>query len=109
MSLRQIICASMCRYYKPDKTEPIGCGGLEWLKRRPELQTYLTGLRPDPSDQLSGLGEDDPRLWTICGQCEFRIDGCDFRDPAVPVSQCSPCGGLRAVAGLLAAGHILEL
>jgi len=107
--LRQIVCAGLCRYYKPDKIEPVGCGGLEWLKVRPALQAALAGLRPQPGGQLFGLRDDDPRLWAICNQCGFRVDGCDFRDPAVPASQCAPCGGLRAVAGLLAAGQELEL
>ncbi|MEW5913684.1 MAG: hypothetical protein AB1814_14080 [Thermodesulfobacteriota bacterium] len=108
-SLRQIVCAGLCRYYKPDKVEPVGCGGLEWLKARPELEVDLARLRPAEEEPLFGLSHDDPRLWAICNQCEFRVDGCDFRDPAVAADQCAPCGGLRAVAGLLAAGRELGL
>ena len=108
MNLREIVCAGMCRYYKPDKKEEVGCGGVEWLKPQPQWLESLAALSPDDDDELFGLGENDPRLLAICGICEFRIDGCDFRDPEVLRDQCSPCGGLRALAGLLAAGHQLE-
>ena len=109
MKLRQSICAGLCRYYKPDKIEAVGCGGLEWFKLRPEWETALDQLQPQDGEQLFGLNDDDPRLWAICNQCGFRVDGCDFRDPAVPADQCAPCGGLRGVAGLLAARHDLGL
>lgn len=106
--MREIICPKLCRYYKPGKVEDPGCGGLEWLLKRPELQEAVAGLHP--TDQaLFGLADDDPRLVAICRTCEFRIDGCDFRDPAVDPADCAPCGGLRAVAGLLAQGRDLGL
>ena len=107
MDLIEIVCAGLCRYYKPEKEEEVGCGGLEWLKPRPQWLEHLALLSPDEADQLFGLAEDDPRLLAICQTCEFRIDGCDFRDPEVSSDECSPCGGLRALAGLLAVGHDL--
>ena len=107
--MRQLICPSLCRYHKPGRPEEEGCGGVTWLLARPGLAPALAGLRPDPSASLFGLAEDDPRLHRVCQACPYRPDGCDFRDPTVARDQCAPCGGLRAVAGLLAAGHDLEL
>jgi hypothetical protein len=106
--LRRVTCAGLCRYYKPGKREDPGCGGLEFLKSRPALAAHLERLPPARGDGLFGLAEDDPRLLAICRACEFRVDGCDFRDPGVPREQCSPCGGLRALAGLMSLGLDLE-
>lgn len=99
----------MCRYYKPGKKEDPGCGGLEWLQARPRLGSAVAGLAHEPPELLYGLDDNDARLLAICQICEFRIDGCDFRDPGVEPDECEPCGGLRAVAGLLAAGQKLDL
>lgn len=99
--LRRLVCAKLCRYYKPHKREDPGCSGIERLKLHPELAEALAILPTPADDGLFGLAGDDPRLLAVCQGCEFRIDGCDFRDPAVERSECSPCGGLRAVAGLL--------
>ena len=109
MSMRLTICPTLCRYYKPGKKEDPGCGGLEWLKIRPGLEEAVASLPKDQDDGLFGLADDDARLARICQICEFRVDSCDFRDPQVPQEECSPCGGLRAVAGLLAAGKALDL
>ncbi|MCB2227367.1 MAG: hypothetical protein KQH53_11875 [Desulfarculaceae bacterium] len=106
--LRRITCAALCRYYKPGKREDPGCGGMEWLSARPGLAARLGELPPAEGDGLFGLPEDEPRLIAVCQTCEFRVDGCDFRDPEVARSECSPCGGLRALAGLLALGLGLE-
>ena len=107
--LRRKACAGLCRYYKPDKQEDPGCGGVEKLKRRPDLGHALAALPSPEDDGLFALAEDDPRLLAVCRSCEFRIDGCDFRDPEVQRSECSPCGGLRAVAWLLGQDPELEL
>lgn len=101
---RQLICGRMCRYFKPEKFEDPGCGGVEWLKKQPQCAEALAGIDDRPAGLLHGLNSDDPRLWMVCDSCEFRVDGCDFRDPQVSRDECEPCGGLRAVAGLLAAG-----
>lgn len=107
--MRELICQRFCRYHKPGRREEPGCGGLVRLETRPDLAARLAGLTPDPGRPLFGLAPDDLRLLTVCGGCEYRLDGCDFRDPAVPRDQCAPCGGLRAVAGLLASGLDLGL
>lgn len=107
--LRRTACAGLCRYYKPDKREDPGCGGVELLKRRPDLADALAALPSPDNDGLFALAEDDPRLMRVCESCEFLIDGCDFRDPEVAREKCSPCGGLRAIAGLLSESPELKL
>ncbi|MFZ5586858.1 MAG: hypothetical protein ACOZHQ_13135 [Thermodesulfobacteriota bacterium] len=107
--MRALICPTLCRYHKPGRREEPGCGGLVCLEARPGLTADLAGLAPDPARPLFGLAGDDPRLLAVCQACAYRVDGCDFRDPAAPRDQCAPCGGLRAVAGLLAAGRDLGL
>lgn len=107
--MRRLICPRFCRYYKPDKEEDPGCGGLEYLKRRPELAGRIEELEPPSGEPLFGLSPDDPRLLEVCGMCAFLVDGCDFRDPLVSNEDCEPCGGLKVVAGLLASGLELGL
>ena len=107
--MRDIICPRLCRYHKPGKIEDPGCGGLEWLLTRPALAEAVRRVAKTPGDLLHGLDPADPRLLTVCGLCDFQVDGCDFRDPQVPRDQCEPCGGLQAVAALLAAGEDLGL
>jgi len=107
--MRELICPTLCRYHKPDKIEEPGCGGLSWLKARPHLGGRLTSLDPRDPRPLFGLDPEDARLWAICRRCSFLPDGCDFRDPAPKDDPGSPCGGLRAIAGLLAAGLELDI
>ncbi len=107
--MRQIICPRLCRYHKPGQEETPGCGGLEWLLERPEFYPAVERLEPQEHEPLFGLDPDDPRLMAICRGCDFLVDGCDFRDPAVDPADCAPCGGLRAIAGLLARGRNLGL
>jgi hypothetical protein len=82
---------------------------LEREVRSPDLGEAIDHLVPSAQAPLFGVSPSDPRLLAVCGSCAYRPDGCDFRDPDVPRSECSPCGGLRAVAGLLAAGLDLDL
>lgn len=105
--MRDLICLRLCRYYKPGKDEP-GCGGVLWLEDRPALRAAVETVAAAPDDELRGLDADDPRLLAVCEACEYRADGCDLRDPAVPRERCHVCGGLQAVAALLAAGRDLE-
>jgi len=104
--LRDKVCSGFCRYYKPDKPDPEGCGGLNWLEKRPELAARLARLPSDHGSHLYGLRGDHSLLSAICAECAFRIDGCDFRDPQVSEADCAPCGGLRVVAALAARGDI---
>jgi hypothetical protein len=105
--MRSIICPGFCRYYNPDKPDPEGCGGLNWIAGQPGLENEVAQLQPDLKGHLYGIPQDHPLLMGICADCAFRIDGCDFRDPEVPDEDCEPCGGLRVVAALLSQGHDL--
>ncbi len=107
--MRELICPRLCRYHKPDKPEEVGCGGVLWLEARSHLEGAVAKLPPQPGRGLYGLDADDPRLLAVCRACPYRAEGCDFRDPGVPPEACEPCGGLKAVAGLLATGVIQEL
>ena len=64
----------------------------------------LSRLSKKTDDPLFGLNENDPTLLEICSTCTYPPDGCDFRNPQVDKSMCSPCGGLQAIAGLNARG-----
>jgi hypothetical protein len=105
----ELVCVTLCRYYKPGQREEPGCGGVVWLGRRPEASVRLRGLSPASGHPLFGLEPEDPRLRRVCGACAYLPDGCDFRDPDVPRSACAPCGGLRAVAALLALAGDVDL
>ena len=107
--MQQTVCAALCRYYKPQRDEEERCGGYNWLAAHPQWQVHLAGLDSSQPGRLFGLEGQDPRLWAVCKACPFLIDGCDFRDPSVADADCAPCGGLRAIAGLLAAGLALEI
>ena len=78
------------------------------MLKRPSLAPALEKVAKTPGALLHGLDPEDPRLLAVCASCDFRIDGCDFRDPEVPDEDCEPCGGLRVVAALLAQGLDLE-
>ncbi len=106
--MRSNICPGFCRYYKPDKPDPDGCGGLNWLETQPNLEPAVAQLPPDHTGHLFNIPDNHPLLLGICADCAFRVDGCDFRDPEVPDDLCEPCGGLRVVAALLAQGHELK-
>lgn len=102
--IRKLVCEGLCAYHKPGKVEEPGCGGLVRLEGRAvPLGELLDAIsKGSGGDALCGLPKDDPRLLEICTDCEYFVDGCDFRDPQIPASACSPCGGLKAVALVLA-------
>jgi hypothetical protein len=106
--MREYVCPALCRYYKPHRPDPEGCGAMQWLERRPHLALALARLAPDHGAHLFGLPPDHSRLADICAACSYAARDCDFRDPAVAEADCAPCGGLRAVAALIAAGQPLE-
>ncbi len=104
--MRHFVCPRLCRYYKPGHSQEEGCGGVLWLERHPPEQDRARDIPQDHSPSLFGRDRDHPLLNAICRACPYQADGCDFRDPAVPDRDCAPCGGLRAVAWLLARGLV---
>lgn len=103
-NLRETICQNLCRYYKPEKAgQEEGCAPVLLLEGRSGLGQAVAALDPK-GPALFGVDAVHPQLLAICRQCSYRVDGCDFRDPAVSDADCAPCGGLRAMAGIIAAG-----
>lgn len=101
--IRRLVCEGLCAYHKPGRVEEPGCGGLVRLARCEAAGELLRDAvsKGSGGDALCGLPKDDPRLLEICTDCEYFVDGCDFRDPEVKPSACSPCGGLKAAAIIL--------
>ena len=86
-----IICKGFCRYFKAGKEE-MHCGGYTFLVNNftvTELH-QLADLAGKQAEIKLSIPEDDENLFNlVCGSCDFRIDGCDYReDRSGP-----PCGG----------------
>lgn len=94
------VCAGYCSFYKPDSKEEFACKGLliiqEFLKQNPKYADELTRHQDKPFQDIY------PRLLrqTLCRDCEFLVDGCDFA-AQTPGVQSPPCGGYIAVTHLL--------
>ncbi|UCG77215.1 MAG: hypothetical protein JSV21_06360 [Nitrospirota bacterium] len=81
-----IICKRFCSFYREGK-EGLLCGTYIYLKENyepSELEQAIIGIGASPS-----LDNDDIVSRRACNECEFRIDGCDFRDGI----DSPPCGG----------------
>ncbi|HTZ17006.1 MAG TPA: hypothetical protein VMB78_01070 [Dissulfurispiraceae bacterium] len=94
-----IVCRRFCRYYKKGKDE-LECGGYKFLVDNFTLSELhlMTDLLDSPDtlkDQIPAENEDLFSL--VCEVCDFRIDGCDYReDRSGP-----PCGGFILVTNLV--------
>jgi hypothetical protein len=86
-----IICKSFCRYFKEGKEE-MHCGGYQFLVGNftiAELRR-LADLPDRPEEIKSLLPPGDENIFRlVCDPCDFRIDGCDFRENRSG----PPCGG----------------
>ncbi|CAO0820679.1 conserved hypothetical protein [Desulfarculales bacterium] len=100
---------TICRYHKPGCREESDYSGLAWLGSAHTWSGRCTTWPPLTALPLFRLDPDDPGLLKVCADCEYRVDGCDFRNPAVDSADGAPCGGLRAVAEHLTAGRDLGL
>ena len=87
----EIICRGFCSYFKEGKEE-LKCGGYQFLMDNFTV-SELNGLM-DLVGKTEGLKKlippDNEELFDlVCSRCDFRIDGCDYReDRSGP-----PCGG----------------
>jgi hypothetical protein len=101
---REVICQKFCSYYKPTHFEDPGCGGYVVVTESLDVESKLASLCSIKKNEppLFGIDENDPVLLEACSVCTYPPDGCDFRNPNVSRDSCSPCGGLQAVAGLMA-------
>ncbi len=94
----RIICAENCAFYKPGKEE-MHCGGYLFLTQNltaGELAGLLSGCS---STAFNKDSEADRWLREkVCSQCDFLVDGCDFRDNLPS----PPCGGCILIFSLIA-------
>lgn len=91
---RRLVCKKFCKFYKPGKKEEMKCGTYDFLSRNLTRGELLLACRyTGPSDRAM----DREISSMICSRCDFREDGCDYRDGlAFP-----PCGGYMVVESLL--------
>ncbi|HMK60536.1 MAG TPA: hypothetical protein VK452_05245 [Dissulfurispiraceae bacterium] len=86
-----IICKRFCRYFKNGKEE-MYCGGYRVLVENftaSELQ-QLADMVCETNDIKNHIPAYDENLFNlVCKSCDFRIDGCDYRDNRSG----PPCGG----------------
>ena len=100
--MRSLICRRHCQFFKPTAEEPEKCLGYEflaaWTGLEPRFAAALDQLPPGSAPEAEPLGQVSKLL---CPRCVFRLHGCDYADPAGP-ADALPCGGLTALADLLA-------
>jgi hypothetical protein len=93
-----IICKNFCSFFKGGK-EDIHCGGYQVLTDNltcAEL-AYLSSTIDDAEALKKLIPPDDEVLFqTICERCDFRIDGCDYRENRSG----PPCGGFILIREL---------
>lgn len=91
-----IICKEFCKFYKEEGKEEIHCGGYELLRNNitpGELRLLSRYIHKAPfAEHL-----EDALTEFVCSKCDFRIDGCDFRDGLAE----PPCGGYIMMSRLL--------
>ncbi len=96
--MKQRVCRQFCAFYRPgwDEAEKCLAGvvAAHLLRQHPDLATALTEASPQA---VAAAAE------TLCRACAFRRHGCDF---ARGEAGAPPCGGLQALAGLLAQGRL---
>ncbi|MCL6620512.1 MAG: radical SAM protein [Syntrophobacterales bacterium] len=100
------LCAVHCAFYHPDREEAEKCLGAVAAtflgRRRPEWRTRLTSPVPPPGPGPAALAAAGA---VLCRACAFRRHGCDF---ARGEAGAPPCGGLKAMAGLMEQGELSE-
>jgi hypothetical protein len=95
-----LICAEYCRFYKKGKKEEMHCGTFDFLRAHltaAELRSLILLTAGLSQSAAADYSRDSEIQQLVCDVCEFRIDGCDFReDRSGP-----PCGGYVIVENLL--------
>ena len=93
--MEKVICKKFCAFYKPGKKEEMKCGSYNFL-----LANY-TGSQISSAAGRAVIEPDfdhDSRInELVCAQCDFLVDGCDYRDGIGK----TPCGGYAIVEQLL--------
>jgi hypothetical protein len=96
-----IICRGFCRFYKPGKKEDLRCGAYDFLAANlTEEELKLAALS---AVRRCDYSRDREIRELICSRCEFRVDGCDFREGLAS----PPCGGYAIVERLLKQKYVV--
>jgi len=91
------ICKRCCVWYKPGRKEELSCGGILVIEVLGD-DCVLPAEREEVKDFQNRFDSLLDEL--VCNRCDFRKDGCDFRDPNI-TSQALPCGGYIHLDSLL--------
>lgn len=94
-----IICRGFCTFYKEGKEES-ACGTYHFLESNltsGELKAGIKGIKPEPD-----FSRDKEIERLVCEQCDFFVDGCDFREGL----GAQPCGGYAIVEWFLRKKHL---
>lgn len=99
VSHTDVICRNFCTFFKEGK-EDMQCGTyrvLASLITASEIENLVRGISPVPEYSF------DARIAElVCSQCDFLVDGCDFRDGL----DSPACGGYVILEHLIRAGRI---
>jgi len=90
----EVICRGFCRFYKEGR-EGLTCGTYIFLARNltpNEIRSRVQQVRP-----RADFSRDKELRELVCAQCDFLVDGCDFRAGR----GAQPCGGYAIVESLL--------
>lgn len=96
-----LVCSPWCRFYKGGKEE-MACAGLIFFQNRFEwnsLNKLLQTLEP----MSWNASEDQLLAGVLCDPCEFRVDGCGFREGE---EDSPPCGGYILLELLIRQGLV---
>lgn len=109
MSKRDIsglICRPFCSFYREGEKEELICNGArlaEILLNKGILSPEsIAGVEPGPWPASAVNAALDR---SVCRQCPFRPDGCDFRSSAPP-DDAEPCGGYILLSRMVEKGII---
>jgi len=87
-AFESLVCSPWCRFYKGGKEE-MACAGLTLFQECfdwKDLNKLLQTLEPMKWD----ASRDEILNRVLCTACEFRVDGCGFREGE---EDSPPCGG----------------
>lgn len=93
--MAKLICEKFCAFYKPGKKEELKCGAYEFL-----VANYAHGEIEAAAGKAAReplFSQDAEIMERVCRQCDFLVDGCDYRDGIGR----TPCGGYTVAERLL--------
>jgi len=94
-----LICRTFCTYYKEGR-EDVRCGTFLFLQRTlapGELRDLIVTYGASCIESSAVYSRDVDVKEIACEECDFLIDGCDFRENRSG----PPCGGYAVVEMLL--------